>query len=250
MNDPKLAAFQLGRWRVEPSRNTLVDGDETRRVEGKVMSLLLALARSPEQLVSKADLFERVWPGRVVVDGVLKRAVSELRRALGDNAREPTFIETVPGRGYRLIHPVRRLNTDEESRVLLDQRRPIAAPNSSPDSLVEPPKQLSSESTSVSNTRKTRLAAVLLICVVSLTVVVSWKSFLTEDQATQGPMADATNPTEAEAMQLLLRGKHLWTARSGESIRESIRFFRRGPSIEARIRPSACGQGFGVCHLE
>jgi DNA-binding winged helix-turn-helix (wHTH) protein len=54
-------------------------------------------------LVSKDELLAAVWPQVYVTDGVLKAAVRDLRKALGDAPREPRFIETVHRRGYRFI---------------------------------------------------------------------------------------------------------------------------------------------------
>src|SRR5450755_870892 len=66
-------------------------------------SLLCALARQPDTLLTKDALLGAVWGHRFVTESVLKTAISDLRTALGDDAREPRFIKTVPRRGYRFI---------------------------------------------------------------------------------------------------------------------------------------------------
>ena len=66
-------------------------------------SLLCALARQPGALLTKDALLDAVWGHQFVSESVLKTAISDLRTALGDNPREPRFIETVPRRGYRFI---------------------------------------------------------------------------------------------------------------------------------------------------
>ncbi|MGZ5272256.1 MAG: AAA family ATPase [Ramlibacter sp.] len=66
-------------------------------------SLLCALARQPDALLTKDALLDAVWGHRFVTESVLKTAISDLRTALGDDAREPRFIKTVPRRGYRFI---------------------------------------------------------------------------------------------------------------------------------------------------
>jgi DNA-binding winged helix-turn-helix (wHTH) protein/tetratricopeptide (TPR) repeat protein len=65
--------------------------------------LLCALARQPGTLLTKDALLDTVWGHQFVSESVLKTAISDLRTALGDNPREPRFIETVPRRGYRFI---------------------------------------------------------------------------------------------------------------------------------------------------
>ena len=73
------------------------------RLGGKAWALLQALMERPRTLVTKDDLFERVWPGLAVSESVLTTAVKEVRKAIGDNARNPDIIQTVYGRGYRFL---------------------------------------------------------------------------------------------------------------------------------------------------
>ena len=68
-------------------------------------TLLCALARQPGSLVTKDALLDAVWGHRFVSDSVLKTAISDLRKVLGDDPRHPRFIETVSRRGYRFIAP-------------------------------------------------------------------------------------------------------------------------------------------------
>ncbi len=70
------------------------------------MEVLVALARRPGVVVTKGELLAAVWAGTAVVDGVITRAVFQLRVALRDDARAPRYIETIPKRGYRLLAAV------------------------------------------------------------------------------------------------------------------------------------------------
>jgi DNA-binding winged helix-turn-helix (wHTH) protein len=69
----------------------------------KPFTVLCALARSPRMLVTKNALLDAVWGHRFVTESVLKTAISEVRAALGDDPRQPHYIETVSRRGYRFI---------------------------------------------------------------------------------------------------------------------------------------------------
>lgn len=100
--------FWVGEWRVDPLRLRLTRGREEVRVEHRVMALLLCLAESGGRPVPREDLHERVWAGVIVGDDAINRAVSKLRRALGEDRGGPPTIETVPKVGYRLVVPVRR----------------------------------------------------------------------------------------------------------------------------------------------
>ena len=68
-------------------------------------AVLCALARRPGHLVTKGALLDTVWGHRFVADSVLKSAISDVRAALHDDPRQPRYIETVTGRGYRFIVP-------------------------------------------------------------------------------------------------------------------------------------------------
>ena len=70
------------------------------------MEVLLALVNAAPDPMTPKELLEHVWPDTVVVDNVVHKAVAGLRRALGDDAQNPKYIETIPRRGYRLIAPV------------------------------------------------------------------------------------------------------------------------------------------------
>jgi DNA-binding winged helix-turn-helix (wHTH) protein/tetratricopeptide (TPR) repeat protein len=95
--------FRLGEWYVCPERNCIASEGNELHLEGKVMSVLVHLSDRAGQLVTKTELLDRVWPNQAVADGVLTRAVYELRRALDDDAGKPRYIETVPRVGYRLL---------------------------------------------------------------------------------------------------------------------------------------------------
>jgi len=99
--------FLVGEWQVAPPLNLLVRGDEQVRLEPRVMDVLVHLAERADEVVSKEELIEHVWKGRSTTDDVLSVAIYSLRKALGDEARRPRYVETVSRRGYRLIAPVR-----------------------------------------------------------------------------------------------------------------------------------------------
>ncbi|HEU0311337.1 MAG TPA: winged helix-turn-helix domain-containing protein [Sphingomicrobium sp.] len=73
------------------------------RLGGKAWAMLRTLMEKPRTLVTKDELFERVWPGLAVSESVLTTAAKEVRQAIGDDARNPTIIQTVYGRGYRFL---------------------------------------------------------------------------------------------------------------------------------------------------
>lgn len=112
----------IGDWRVEPALSRISDGGGIERLNPKAMEVLSALAERPGEVWTKEELLDRVWPDQFIGDDVLANAVYELRRALGDDARRPRYIETVHRRGYRLIARVRRQPEAVEGPV------PVAEP--------------------------------------------------------------------------------------------------------------------------
>jgi DNA-binding winged helix-turn-helix (wHTH) protein/TolB-like protein/Tfp pilus assembly protein PilF len=103
-----LLHVQVGEWRADRATNELGRAGETLRIEPKAMEVLMALAARAGQVVSREELLAAVWPGVIVGDEALTQSIIKLRRALGDNPRAPTYIETISKRGYRLIAPVRQ----------------------------------------------------------------------------------------------------------------------------------------------
>ncbi len=104
--DTAVDTIVLGDWRATRATGELTGPAGTERLEPKVMDLLLLLASRPGHTFSKDEIMDRVWPNVIVGDDTLARAVSRLRKALGDDSKAPRFIETLPKRGYRLIAPV------------------------------------------------------------------------------------------------------------------------------------------------
>ncbi len=106
---PRRAAdetFRLGDWHVRPAEGLLESGDVERYLAPQQMAILELLADRQGRVVSKDEIFDEVWRGAVVEEGALPRCISEIRSALGDDARDPRYIRTVPKKGYRLIAPV------------------------------------------------------------------------------------------------------------------------------------------------
>jgi len=101
-----VSLYQIGDWHVEPDANRLTRDDRRTEIEPQVMDLLMLLAARPGEVLAKAEIAEAVWGGVSVNDDALTRTVWKLRQALGDDAKAPIFIETVPKRGYRLIADV------------------------------------------------------------------------------------------------------------------------------------------------
>ena len=101
------SAWVFDGFRVDPREARLWRGDAVLPLHAKAFAVLCCLVTQAGQLVTKDALLETVWPETAVSEAVLQVAIREVRQALGDPARTPRFIETVHGRGYRFLAPVR-----------------------------------------------------------------------------------------------------------------------------------------------
>ncbi len=108
---------RVGGWLVERDECRLTRGPDRLQVRPLLVDLLLLLAGRPGEVVTKDAILERLWGGRFVSESVLTRTMAELRRVLGDTARDSLVIETVPKRGYRLVAPVETCPTNEPPRI-------------------------------------------------------------------------------------------------------------------------------------
>jgi DNA-binding winged helix-turn-helix (wHTH) protein/tetratricopeptide (TPR) repeat protein len=88
----------------------LYRGNEVIALEPRAVRVLRYLVEHCDRVLSKEELLEEAWPDVFTTDGVLKKAVSQIRRVLGDDAEQSRFITTYHGRGYRFIATVRRSN--------------------------------------------------------------------------------------------------------------------------------------------
>ncbi|MFO3704505.1 winged helix-turn-helix domain-containing protein [Xanthomonas codiaei] len=98
--------FRLGALLVEPERLLVIDDCQTIALEPRMMEVLIALAERAGEVVSAEQLLIEVWHGSFYGDNPVHKTIAQLRRKLGDDSRQPRFIETIRKRGYRLLPKV------------------------------------------------------------------------------------------------------------------------------------------------
>lgn len=108
---------KIGDWVADEQSDTLVCGEERRKVERRAMAALSHLADRAGHVVSKDELIDTVWAGVTVSDHSVAIVISQLRRAMGDDRAAPKYIETIAKRGYRLLAPVTEAELGEVSVV-------------------------------------------------------------------------------------------------------------------------------------
>jgi DNA-binding winged helix-turn-helix (wHTH) protein len=109
---PPGVRYRFGPFVLSPGQRLLLrDGAEIRLIP-RYFDLLVLLIERRLEAVSRQEIFDRVWADVVVSDGALSQAVRTLRRALGDDPREPVFIRTVSRHGYQFVHPGLTVESD------------------------------------------------------------------------------------------------------------------------------------------
>ncbi len=151
-------AFRVGDWRVEPQLNTIADSNRTTHLEPKVMKVLVYLAEHKDQVIGKERLIQAVWSDTFVTDDVLTHAVSELRRAFGDDAKAPRYIQTIPKGGYRLVAVLTRESSPPQAAFAPPTRGSVVAEN-------------------VDGSRRTRTAPAIAWALLTLVVGGAWLSW-------------------------------------------------------------------------
>lgn len=123
--------LRFGDFRLEPAERRLSRNGEAVELNARYLDALLLLAASPGELVTKDRFMAEVWRGVPVTDEALTQCIRSLRRALGDDASRPRFIETVPRHGYRFIAEVRAAEAGAGSHAPLPgtDDRAIALPS-------------------------------------------------------------------------------------------------------------------------
>jgi Tol biopolymer transport system component/DNA-binding winged helix-turn-helix (wHTH) protein len=104
VTEPRTCEF--GDVYIDFGRMTVKRSGAIIAIEPKVFDLLRFLIANRERVVTKEELLDALWRETFVAPNALTRAVAQLRKALGDDADEPRYIETVAKRGYRFIAPV------------------------------------------------------------------------------------------------------------------------------------------------
>jgi Tol biopolymer transport system component/DNA-binding winged helix-turn-helix (wHTH) protein len=111
-SDPGQEVYVFDRFRVHVAACECWQDGERLHLTGKVFDILVVLLRHRDRVVTKEELMRTVWPDAIVSDDSLTQVIRALRRVLGDHATSPTFVSTIPGRGYRFVGAVQAINAD------------------------------------------------------------------------------------------------------------------------------------------
>jgi len=112
--------FFVGDWHVDPNAGRVQKPGSEVKLEPKVMQVLVYLAQHPGNVISRETLEAQAWAGTIVGYDAVSSSIIKLRKALGDNSRDPQYIETISKKGYRLIAPVATAREESNTPAKLD----------------------------------------------------------------------------------------------------------------------------------
>jgi DNA-binding winged helix-turn-helix (wHTH) protein len=124
--------FRFADFEIDIARHELRRAGDMVHVEPQVFDLLVHLVRHRDRIVSKDELFDAVWQGRIVSEATLSSRISAARRVLGDSGNDQSFIRTVHKRGFRFIG-----NVDDD-----DSAAPAIGTGLAPEDAADQPTEL------------------------------------------------------------------------------------------------------------
>ena len=130
--------IKIGNWTVYPETDRIQCGDIEAKLEPKTMKVLLCLAQHAGKVVTRETLENTVWANMIVGYDAVSATIIKIRKALGDNSRNPEYIETVSKKGYRLIAEVSLEIPEERNSLRQNGDTQDAAEQDNKDHLFDP----------------------------------------------------------------------------------------------------------------
>jgi DNA-binding winged helix-turn-helix (wHTH) protein/tetratricopeptide (TPR) repeat protein len=218
--------FRIGPWSVSPLTGEIESGGRSVHLEPKVMEVLVVLAEKAETVVLREELLDRIWgPRAAISDEPLTRCIAQLRQSLGDSSRDPSFIQTVPKRGYRLMLPIVPLG---------DTPAPVASARA-PDAAAPPLHSLAGRGSRPRPWQGIVLTGTLavlgLVAYVALTLMEASTGFV--DPCNIEAHVDAALPRiDPAAYDHCVEGVDETNTRDANAIRRAIRHFQMALDIQ------------------
>ena len=106
--------YRFGEFTLDAEQKVLLSQGKPLLLAPKVLETLLTLVQKSGRIIEKEELMRRLWPDTFVEESNLTYTIVQLRKTLGDDARHPRYIETIPKRGYRFIGEVEEVLSDTD----------------------------------------------------------------------------------------------------------------------------------------
>ena len=112
--------IKFGEYLLDIKHSRLLNSSDNSEItiEPKIFELLRLFVEHPNIVISRQDILEQLWAGSIVTDNAINKLIGNLRKLLGDDAKKPNYIQTVPKRGYRLVCSIESLEkTDSRQNI-------------------------------------------------------------------------------------------------------------------------------------
>lgn len=116
--------YRFDTFSLDPLRKTLRRGDDEVPLSESAWLVLEALVTNAPEMVDKETLIDAAWPDAAVVQDNLVQAIHTIRSTLGEDARNPRFVQTVHRRGYRFVAEVERVGGDDQPSQIANEHCP------------------------------------------------------------------------------------------------------------------------------
>jgi DNA-binding winged helix-turn-helix (wHTH) protein/TolB-like protein len=113
--------YRFGTVRIDPAGRYLTRDGEEQHLRERSFEVLIYLLENRHRLVKKEELIEHIWKVDAVTDDVLVQSIGEIRKAVGDDRRNPQFVKTIPKSGYRLIAAVEEVLEQQQDPVEMEE---------------------------------------------------------------------------------------------------------------------------------
>jgi DNA-binding winged helix-turn-helix (wHTH) protein/tetratricopeptide (TPR) repeat protein len=127
-----MTVYRFGKCELDSAQHRLRVAGIERHVEPQVFDLLHFLAEKGDGIVTRDELIERVWNGRIVSDSAISVRINAARKVIGDTGARQDLIKTVPRRGFRLAVDVKRIDDSVAANVDPERSDPTARPEHKP----------------------------------------------------------------------------------------------------------------------
>ncbi len=175
--EPPTDTLTIAGWRVHSSRNLIEKDKQSVRLQPRTMAVLARLLETPGKVVTRQQLEDFAWPNMVIGYDALSHTITKLRKAFGDDPKNPRLIETIPKVGYRLIADVSH-----------------APPKSSEIDVTEKQDEKTPQTGSRPHVRRFHLVSITALLIIAATGIAWWQPWAQRDES-----ASTTNAAARDA---------------------------------------------------
>lgn len=173
MKPPETGILKFVDFALHPPEHCLLKNGEQVHLRPKAFEALVYLVEQRGRLVKKEELLDKLWPEVVVTENALSKCIDDIRHALGDSAREPRFIETVPWLGFRFIAEV-----EESAPITADAQKASDVAVESQEPSVETTSKTGRRQKSRLSGSRWLIPGISVTVVILLSLVIVWRDTL------------------------------------------------------------------------